>query len=851
MKLAKRYQPSLYEADIYALWEKLEAFKPSGKGSSYSLVVPPPNANGVLHIGHALSFALQDIAARYHRSKGEKVLFVPGSDHAGFETQVVFERQLEKHGKSRFDYSREGLYNEIFEFVATNRQGLENQIRRLGASVDWSHYSFTLDDPIVKQAYATFRSMWNEGLIYRGERLINFCTFHGTAFADIEVDYQDVATFLWHIRYPLVDGSGELLVATTRPETLFGDTAVAVNPNDARYKAMIGKTIKLPLTQREIPIIADEYVDPEFGTGAVKITPAHDPNDYEMAKRHDLPFVTVIGFDGHFTHLVPEKFHNLNVIEGREAVVAELRSSNFLADVVDYTHSVGHCYKCGTIIQPLLKDQWFVDIKPLAAPAIKALNDSKINFLPKTKQQQLISYLSSIRDWNISRQIAWGIPIPAFQNEEDSGDWIYDERVDQEVISVNNKLYRRDPDVFDTWFSSSSWPYATLGYPDAQDFKDFYPLSLMESGFDILMPWVSRMLMLGIYVTGRIPFKTVYLHGLVMDAQGQKMSKSKGNVVDPMGVIDDFGADALRIGVIVGQSAGNNQPYVVSKVIAGRNFCNKLWNIARYIESQIDEQNINPPVEITSEADNWILYRYQLTTDQVTQLMDNYRFAEAYDRIYHFIWDDLADWYIEATKADPNLGILLAILKASLTLVHPFVPFLSETIWQTLELDKASILSGQQIIKLPLGNPSQAAEFETIKNLIVSIRSILKPLAAKNIALYYQDEPLVGKFATVIKQLAQLKAVEITDQGQGIAVLGTNLNCWLDISQELIDGYVSQLTDKISQEQATIKALQARLNNPGYVKQAPAKLVNESREQLIESEHILEGYLMEKLRYKN
>ena len=850
MKLAKTYQPALYEANIYALWEKSESFAPKTGNQTFSVVVPPPNANGNLHLGHALSFALQDIAARYHRSKGERVLFLPGADHAGFETQVVYERELEKQGKSRFDYSREQLYDKIYEFVAANRQNFEGQIRRLGASVDWSHYTFTLDDQIVKQSYKTFQSMWNEGLIYRGERLVNFCTFHGTAFADIEVVYQEDNAFLWEIRYPLTDGSGEVVVATTRPETMFGDTAVAINPSDDRYKHLVGKTVRLPLTNRDVPIIADDYVDPKFGTGAVKITPAHDPNDFEIGLRHDLPRITVIGFDGRLTHEVPEAFRSLTAQEAREAVIKELSRQNFLVNTKDYTHTVGHCYKCKTVIEPLLKEQWFINMKPLANRAIESLRAGDMNFLPKAKQKQLVTYLENVKDWNISRQIAWGIPIPAFQNDEDPGDWLFDERVDQEVIEVNNHVYRRDPDVFDTWFSSSSWPYATLGYPDSDDFKDFYPLSLMETGFDILMPWVSRMLMMGLYVTGKAPFKTVYLHGLVTDGHGQKMSKSKGNVVNPMEVIDEYGSDALRIGMITGQTPGNNQPYIVAKVIGARNFCNKLWNVARYIESGIESFEGREDARPLSGADHWILQRYEQTLSETTKLMDGYRFSEAYERVYHFIWDDLADWYIELSKLQPNQKLLAALLEAVLVLVHPFAPFLTETIWQTLELKTDSTVSGQPFVRLASADDKQAKEFGSVKELITSVRSTLKAIGAKDINLYYQNEPAVEKYAAVIQKLGNLKSVQANDSEKGTALSGTTLNVWLDIEQRLIENYIASLESKIQSMQSDLQHLRDRLNNKAYVEKAPAQLVEESRNQLIEAEKTLEGYLLERQRYR-
>ncbi len=850
MKLAKSYQPALYETDIYALWERNEAFKPKTGHESFSVVVPPPNANGNLHLGHALSFSLQDIAARYHRAKGERVLFLPGADHAGFETQVVYERELEKQGKSRFDYSREQLYDNIYNFVAANRNNFEEQIRRLGASVDWSHYTFTLDDPIVKQAYETFHTMWNEGLIYRGERLVNFCTFHGTAFADIEVVYQEDNGFLWQIRYPLTDGSGEVLVATTRPETMFGDVAIAVNPADDRYKNLVGKTVRLPLTNRDVPIIADSYVDPKFGTGAVKITPAHDPNDFEIGLRHDLPRVSVIGFDGRLTHDTPEGFRNLTVQEAREAVIKALTQQGFLVDTQDYAHTVGHCYKCNTVIEPLLKEQWFINMRPLANRAIESLRAGDMNFLPKNKQHQLETYLENVKDWNISRQIAWGIPIPAFQNDEDPGDWIFDERVDQEVITLNNRVYRRDPDVFDTWFSSSSWPYATLGYPDSNDYKEFYPLSLMETGFDILMPWVSRMLMMGLYVTGKAPFKTVYLHGLVTDDQGQKMSKSKGNVINPMEVIDAFGSDALRIGMITGQTPGNNQPYIAAKVISGRNFCNKLWNVARYIESGIESFEGREDAKPNSGADHWILNRYTQTLSDVTGLMNDYRFSEAYERIYHFIWDDFADWYIELSKLQPNQKLLAALLEAILILTHPFAPFLTETIWQTLELKSDSLVSDQTFTRLVEVDDRQAREFASIKDLITIVRSTLKAIGAKDVNLYYRDEPIVEKYATLIQKLGNLKSVQLNDSEKGTSLSGTSLNVWLDIDQNLIENYILTLDAKIQALQADLKHLRDRLNNKAYVDKAPTQLVEESRNQLIEAEKTLEAHLLERQRYK-
>ena len=848
MKLAKSYQPELFEAKIYKLWEQNGAFSAAAKGEPYSLVVPPPNANGNLHMGHALSFAVQDIAARYHRSKGERVVFIPGADHAGFETQVVYERELEKQGKSRFEYSREALYEQIMNFVLKNRENFQTQIRNLGASVDWNRYTFTLDKSVVKQAYDTFHKMWQEGLIYRGERLVNFCTFHGTAFADIEVEYREEEGKLWQIRYPLSDNSGEIVVATTRPETLFGDTAVAVNPQDKRYLPYVGKTVKLPLSNRVIPVIADDYVDMSYGTGAVKITPAHDQNDFEVAERHDLPRVSVIGFDGKLLHNVPEPLRGLNVEEGRAATVKALADGSFLVKEESLTHNVGHCYKCDSVIEPLLKEQWFVDMKPLAATALEAIRAGKIKFIPDQKRSQLELYLKNIKDWNISRQIVWGIPIPMFVNEEDPGDWIYDERVDQEVIKQGNHTYRRDPDVFDTWFSSSSWPYSTLGFPNSPDFNSFYPLTLMESGFDLLYPWISRMVMLGLYVTKEVPFSTVYLHGMITDKKGRKMSKSVGNVINPMDVIKKYGSDALRIGIILGQSAGSNQPFVEAKVLGGRNFVNKLWNVARFIEGKVENFE-SGEITITEAVDSWITNRLALTRDDYFKQMDAYRFSEAYETVYRFIWDDLADWYIEANKVGLNQPLLTYLLQAALVLIHPFAPFVSETIWQTLDFKQNSLLIHQQFPEPPTFSAEKAIEFERIKSLIIEIRSLLSTSGAKNVKLYYRNEPIVASFATLINQLSGTKAVEEGEPGQGIALSTSGFSCWLDIDQDAIERYLAKLDQMIASKQQLTTNLRRRLSNPAYLEQAPADLINETRTQLNEAEQTLENLLDEKMRY--
>lgn len=848
MKLPKTYIPSEYEDDIYALWEKSQAFQPAEKGEPYSIVMPPPNANANLHIGYELTAALEDIAARYHRLKGDSVLLLPGADHAGFETQSVYEKHLGKEGKSRFDFSREELYQRIWDFVALNRTSFESQMRTMGVSCDWSRFTFTLDDKIVQRAYQTFKKMWDEGLIYRGERLVNFCTFHGTAFADIEVVHKEEKGHLWHISYPLVDGSGEVVVATTRPETMLGDTAVAVNPKDERYTAMIGKTVKLPLTRREIPVIADDFVDMQFGTGAVKVTPAHDPNDFEIGHRHDLPFITVIGHEGKLTE-VPAPYLGLTVEEGRKRVVNDLKDQGFLVKVEDHTHNVGHCYKCGTIIQPLLRDQWFVNMKPLAKEAIKALEAGKITFYPNNKKEQLIGYLEGLHDWNISRQIAWGIPIPAFQNVDDPDDWIYDERVDEETIEMDGKTYRRDPDVFDTWFSSSSWPYATLEFPDGSDFKKFYPLSVMETGGEILYPWVSRMLMLGLYVTGDIPFKEVYIHGYVMAEDGAKMSKSIGNVVDPLPVIKQYGSDALRMGIISGRVPAVNRGYDQRKVEDGRNFANKLWNIARYIEGVIGDEQDREAAKPVSAADHWILDKLRTSIEAICADLDNYRFAEAFNTVYHFVWDDLADWYIEASKSAPNKPLLAYALEQTLLLSHPFAPFVTETIWQTLAWENDSILAQRTLGKIIDSDREKADQFAEIQAIVSESRLVLQTLQVSGVTLYYVDAPFIGENAAIINQLSRLAAVTEVRDGQGIHLTSTRVRCWLDIDTATAQAYVRELDTKGSKQLAIIKQLEARIANKSYVENAPKQIVEETQQQLEAAKKLLENLETEKKRF--
>ena len=851
MKLSKVYEPQQYEKDIYALWEKSGAFRPQGKGTPYSVVIPPPNANGNLHIGHALTLGLEDVAIRYHRLKGDRVLFVPGADHAGFETQVVYEKQLAKAGKSRFDFSRDELYRDIWQFVGQNRANFEDQIRRIGASVDWEHYTFTLDSKVVSRAYATFKKLWDDGLVYRGERLVNYCTFHGTAFADIEVEHKEEQGNLWHIRYDAVDGSGGLVIATTRPETMFGDVAVAVHPEDERYAKLVGKSVRLPLTNREIPVIADDFVEREFGTGAVKITPAHDQNDFEAGERHDLPKLTVIDNEGRMNAEVPEAYRGLEVAEARSKTVADLEAQGFLVRTEEHTHNVGHCYKCGTIIQPLLREQWFVSMAPLAKSAIEALEAGRVEFFPASKRDQLVTYLKGLRDWNISRQIAWGIPIPAFQNVDDPDDWIFDDRIDQETIAVEKHgtthTYRRDADVFDTWFSSGSWPYATLDFPDSDDFKQFYPLSLMETGGEILYPWVSRMLMLGLYVTGEVPFKAVYIHGYVMAEDGSKMSKSIGNVINPIDVIEEYGSDALRMGILAGRTAAVNRGYDPRKVEDARNFCNKLWNMARYIEDRIGDDFEPGKPAPSSTADHWVLARLSQASHEIAEHLEAYRFAEAYETLYHFVWDDVADWYIEASKAAPEAQVMAYVLQSVLQLAHPFAPFVTETIWQTLAWQPDSpdnLVATSGWPEVPATDEAAAADFQTIQAIVSESRFLTKAFKLDKPTLYFkQGDQFFERNADMLAKLGRFDAVtgSPADVAGGVHLTQTGKLCWLDIADDALDAYATELSVRKTDQERVVKQFEGRLANTSYVENAPEAVVAETRLRLDEAQKLLEN----------
>ncbi len=838
MQLAKQYIPNDYEPNIYALWETSDALDPTGVGKPYSIIMPPPNANGNLHIGHALDMNLKDILIRYHRMKGDDAVFIPGADHAGFETWVVYERELTKQGKSRFDFSRDQLYSQVWNFVQEKRGNMELQLRALGVSASWKHLTFTLDDKVINTVYDTFKKMWDDNLVYRGERIVNYCTKHQTSFADIEVEHKNEKGKLWKIAYPTLDKIGEIIIATTRPETMLGDVAVAVHPDDERYKKLIGTRILLPIVDKEIPIIADEYVDMSYGTGAVKITPAHDPNDFEIAKRHDLPIESIISPEGKMIN-VPAQFLGLTPIEARARVLEALEALELRRGETEIEHAVGHCYKCGSVIEPMIKEQWFIKTQSLAQPAIDALKKEEITFYPASKRKELIAYLEQLKDWNISRQIPWGIPIPAFVNENDPKDWIFDTRTNEQSIVVNGTTYIREEDTFDTWFSSGQWPYIVTDYLTGGDLANYFPTDMMETGMDIMRAWVSRMIMLSLYRTGKLPFKEVYLHGMVNDEHNQKMSKSKGNVINPMELVAEFGSDATRMGVIAGRAPAQSQAFNKGSVIAARNFCNKLWNIARFVEAQIGDNHQIVDLEPQTPADHWIIRQLNDAANNIAVRIEQYRFSEASETVYHTIWDDVADWYIESSKTAINRPLLSWVLATSLKIAHPFAPFVTETIWQTLNYTDG-ILMREAWPTPEKFDPIAAEQFEQLKLLVAEGRWVIAELPGnKKYRLLYGNDSLIADNQDTIKHLMRLEVIEHTDQPRGLRLAAANREAWLDIDSETLYQHQENLEMRLAEARQKLAGLKKRLENPTYIEKAPAHLVEETREQLAEQEKII------------
>ena len=742
-ELDKAYNPSKYEAKIYAAWEKSGAFMPdeTSDKSPFSIILPPPNANGHIHVGTAM-FVIEDIMIRYRRMQGHPTLWLPGTDHAGIETQVVYERKLAETGKSRFDLGREEFNRQVTAFTRENQVIMISELKSMGFSLDWSRLQFTLDNGIVSTVYDNFKKLHDAGYIYRANRLVNWCPHCRSAFSDIEVKYREQMDPLYYIKY------GPFVLATVRPETKFGDTAIAVNPKDERYTKYVGKEIEAKglLGSFKLKVIADNFVDPEFGTGVVKVTPGHDPNDWEMGLRHNLEVKQVIGTDGLLTS-VAGKYARMPVAEARATVASDLESAGLIDHIdMSYTHKVGYHDRCGTLIEPLTTEQWWLNVQELKKPVIEAIKCDEVTFIPSRFKRVELDWMDGLRDWNIGRQNWYGIRVPVYYNattDTSLPKYIVSNDENEAKKVYGEGGYEAETDIFDTWFSSGQWPYATLMESGPDDLKTFYPTSVLETGRDILFPWVSRMLMFGLFATGEVPFKTVYLHGLITDGSGKKMSKSKGNVVNPLDMTAKFGTDALRLALTIGITPGNDGAISEEKIQGYRNFCNKLWNVARYVISQTPENYEFTNQEPKNSADAWMEYKVNETIREVTTAIEEYRFSEAGQMVYSLLWNDFADWYIEASKVEKNPNILYHSLVSILKLVHPFAPFVSEAIWEALPATEELLITAEWPRSIVMTHTvlNLAKDFDQVIAVVTELRSLRTSLGLTHMIFSHKPHP--------------------------------------------------------------------------------------------------------------
>ena len=781
-ELATVYDAQSTEKEMYKFWEDNEFFKADNKSDKppFSMVIPPPNVTGVLHMGHALDETLQDILTRYHRMAGYEALWIPGTDHAGIATQAVVEKKLRAEGKSRFDLGREKFLEETWKWTNEHKSAILDQCKRLGVSFDRTRERFTFDEGCSAAVKKVFVDLYNKGLIYKGAYIVNWCPRCQSAISDIETEYETEKGHLWEISYPLVNEQGAIVVATTRPETMFGDVAIAVHPNDHKYSELIGKTVYIPLSRREIPIIADEYVDKSFGTGAVKITPAHDPNDYEVGKRHNMKPIWVIDEEGKLKDCpeVPEKYRGMDRYEAREAIVGDLQYQNFLLRIKEHEHNVGKCQRCNTTIEPLLSEQWFVKMEPLAKEAIKAVKDGRIKFIPERWEKNYLGWMENIRDWCISRQLWWGHQIPAYYHNE-TGEMVVAEQ------NPDPEHYTQDTDCLDTWFSSGLWPFSTMGFPNTEtdDFKKFYPTSVLVTGFDIIFFWVARMITMGLEFTGKAPFSTVYIHGLIRDEKGQKMSKSKGNTIDPVKIIDKYGCDALRF-TLTSLCTYGGQDIKISdeRFEYGRNFANKIWNASRFVLMNLDGVDNNDiDMNNLTLADKWILNKLNDVAKDVNENIKNYRIGEIAHILYDFFWNSYCDWYVEIAKIqlqneEQKLNtqrVLRYVLDMSLRLLHPIMPHITEKIWQLIPKKsefKAVIKATYPTYKEELAFTKEASQMELVFETIKSLRNVrqsfnISPSIPINIEIRAEkgEKPVFEAVTSYIKRLARINEISFAD----------------------------------------------------------------------------------------
>ena len=860
--LPKTYAPREFEERIYKNWCEKGYFTPKIDKTkpSYTIVIPPPNITGQLHMGHALDETLQDILIRYKRMSGYVTLWLPGTDHASIATEAKIVEAMRKEGVTKDDLGRDGFLARAWAWKKQYGGRIVEQLKRLGSSCDWTRERFTLDDGCSAAVKEVFVRLYDKGLIYRGERIINWCPKCLTSISDAEVEYEEKPGHFWHLRYPFKDGSGYLELATTRPETLLGDTAVAVNPNDERYRDIVGKTLILPLVGREIPVVADDYVEADFGTGVVKITPAHDPNDFEVGRRHNLPVLNVLTPDAKITDDYP-KYAGMDRYTARKAIVKDLEEGGYLVRVEDYTHNVGTCYRCHDVVEPRVSLQWFVKMKPLAEPAIEAVRDGRTKFVPERFEKNYFHWMENIRDWCISRQLWWGHRIPAFYCD-DCGELVVTKEASAKCPKCGREM-RQDPDTLDTWFSSALWPFSTLGWPnETEDLKYFYPTNTLVTGYDIITFWVSRMIFSGLEYTGQVPFDTVLIHGLVRDAQGRKMSKSLGNGIDPLKIIDEYGADALRFALATGNSPGNDMRFSDEKIEAARNFANKLWNASRFVRMNLTIDHVElPATEKLAPEDKWILTEYNRTVAAVQNALNSYEVGIALSNLYDFVWDVFCDWYIELSKARLSekdtaenpvaQNVIAFVLTGILKLLHPFMPFITEEIFGALPHEEESIMiAGYPVPDETLEFADAAADMERVIAVIRAIRTRrnemnVPPSRKAKVYLATKYEKSFAGTEAFFARLASASALEVAAEFDGSVISGDNAvqivtdsaTVFLPLS-DIIDyeKEKARLAAELEKLDSEITRAKAKLANESFVSRAPAAVVAGERDKLAKYE---------------
>ena len=853
MEMQKTYNPKDFEDRLYAEWMEKNYFRAEVDPSKipFTIVIPPPNITGQLHLGHALDNTIIDALIRFKRMQGYSALYLPGCDHASIATEVKIVEQMKSEGLTKNDVGREGFLKRAWAWKEKYGGRIVEQMKKMGVSCDWSRLAFTMDENCSRAVREVFVNLYEKGLIYRGDRIINWCPGCKTALSDAEVEYSEDASYFWHLKYPVKDSDESIVVATTRPETMLGDTAVAVNPNDKRYAHMVGKTLVLPLVGREIPIVADDYVDMEFGSGAVKITPAHDPNDFEVGLRHDLPVIRVMNDDGTM-NAEAGKYEGLDRFEAREKIVEDLKACGALIKIEPHTHNVGHCYRCKSTVEPIVSKQWFVRMQPLAKPAIDAVARNKIKFTPDRFSKIYFNWMEGIKDWCISRQLWWGHRIPVWYCR-DCGEMIVSKTDPTQCPHCHGENLVQDEDVLDTWFSSALWPFSTLGYPDkTEDFAYFYPTDVLSCGYDIIFFWVARMIFSGIEHTGKVPFRDVLLHGIVRDEQGRKMSKSLGNGIDPLEVIDEYGADSLRFSLITGVAPGNDSRYSKGKVEASRNFMNKVWNASRFVLMNAEGVKIPPVSEVKlTAADKWIVSKLESCIKEVTLNMGKFELGIAAGALYDFMWSDFCDWYIElcksslygddADKKAATLSVLCFVLENALKLLHPFAPFITEEIYKNIPGTTGSIMVSEfPRYNSKLAYKKEAKAFETVMDVIKAVRnmkvSVNCPPAKKvKVFLSTQNRRMISANAGAISKLAGASEIDFVESGAEIGektLSQVTEGCTVFVPLgELVDlaKEKERLTKELERVMGEISRADGKLQNRGFIEKAPKNLVDAER----------------------